>query len=188
MNLTYPTTLVLHALASGVRHGFDVIDATGLPSGTVYPILRRLEREASSPPPGRTPRSRTKNSGRRGATTSSPRPETPSSTRRARAIACPERLRRGCGACVPRGPHDAPPGAPARAAHRPVVSVPVPAAARAGLEARVGGRAPASIRSPAASANLHVDNDHGPARTRPRLAARCCLDQAPVHARRRRCS
>jgi PadR family transcriptional regulator, regulatory protein PadR len=45
MNLTYPTTLVLHALANGVRHGFDVIDATGLASGTVYPILRRLERE-----------------------------------------------------------------------------------------------------------------------------------------------
>jgi DNA-binding PadR family transcriptional regulator len=46
MNLTYPTTLVLHALANGLRHGFDVIDATGLASGTVYPILRRLEREA----------------------------------------------------------------------------------------------------------------------------------------------
>ena len=45
MNLTHPTTLVLHALAEGVRHGFDVIDATGLASGTVYPILRRLERE-----------------------------------------------------------------------------------------------------------------------------------------------
>ena len=46
MHLTYPTTLVLHALASGIRHGFDVIDATGLASGTVYPILRRLERES----------------------------------------------------------------------------------------------------------------------------------------------
>jgi len=45
VNLTYPTTLVLHALAVGIRHGFDIIDATGLPSGTVYPILRRLERE-----------------------------------------------------------------------------------------------------------------------------------------------
>jgi PadR family transcriptional regulator, regulatory protein PadR len=45
MNLTYPTTLVLHALANGVRHGFDVIDACELASGTVYPILRRLERE-----------------------------------------------------------------------------------------------------------------------------------------------
>jgi DNA-binding PadR family transcriptional regulator len=46
VNLTYPTTLVLHALANGLRHGFDVIDATGLASGTVYPLLRRLEREA----------------------------------------------------------------------------------------------------------------------------------------------
>jgi DNA-binding PadR family transcriptional regulator len=45
MNLTLPTTLVLHALANGISHGFDVIDATGLASGTVYPILRRLERE-----------------------------------------------------------------------------------------------------------------------------------------------
>ena len=45
MKLTYPTTLVLHALAQGVRHGFDVLDATGLPSGTVYPILRRLDGE-----------------------------------------------------------------------------------------------------------------------------------------------
>ncbi|MGH9158726.1 MAG: PadR family transcriptional regulator [Vicinamibacteraceae bacterium] len=46
MNLTYQTTLVLQALANGLRHGFDILDATGLPSGTVYPILRRLEREA----------------------------------------------------------------------------------------------------------------------------------------------
>ena len=45
MNITYPTTLVLQALARGVRHGFDIIDATGLASGTVYPILRRLDRE-----------------------------------------------------------------------------------------------------------------------------------------------
>jgi DNA-binding PadR family transcriptional regulator len=45
VNLTYPTTLVLQALANGFHYGFDVIDATALPSGTVYPILRRLERE-----------------------------------------------------------------------------------------------------------------------------------------------
>jgi DNA-binding PadR family transcriptional regulator len=45
MNVTLPTTLVLHAVARGHHHGFDVMDATGLPSGTVYPILRRLERE-----------------------------------------------------------------------------------------------------------------------------------------------
>src|SRR5215207_1589190 len=42
-NLTYPTALVLQALAQGHAYGFDVIDATGLPSGTVYPLLRRLE-------------------------------------------------------------------------------------------------------------------------------------------------
>jgi PadR family transcriptional regulator len=45
MKLTYPTALVLQALARGYHHGFDILDATGLPSGTVYPILRRLDRE-----------------------------------------------------------------------------------------------------------------------------------------------
>jgi DNA-binding PadR family transcriptional regulator len=37
------TALVLDALSRGFRYGFDILDATGLPSGTVYPILRRLE-------------------------------------------------------------------------------------------------------------------------------------------------
>ena len=46
MNLTYPTALVLQALARGYHYGFDIMDATALPSGTVYPILRRLDREA----------------------------------------------------------------------------------------------------------------------------------------------
>ena len=41
--LTYNTTLVLRALAVGHRYGFDLMRATELPSGTVYPILRRLE-------------------------------------------------------------------------------------------------------------------------------------------------
>ncbi len=36
---------VLHAVANGVQYGFDVIDVTGLPSGTVYPALSRLERD-----------------------------------------------------------------------------------------------------------------------------------------------
>jgi PadR family transcriptional regulator PadR len=36
---------VLQALASGYEYGFDVIEATGLPSGTVYPALGRLERD-----------------------------------------------------------------------------------------------------------------------------------------------
>lgn len=43
VRLTRTTALVLLALARGLRHGFDVLDATGLQSGTVYPILRRLE-------------------------------------------------------------------------------------------------------------------------------------------------
>ena len=36
---------VLQAIADGVQYGFDVIDRTGLPSGTVYPALSRLERD-----------------------------------------------------------------------------------------------------------------------------------------------
>jgi DNA-binding PadR family transcriptional regulator len=41
--LTYPTAIVLLAVSRGFRHGFDIMDASGLKSGTVYPILRRLE-------------------------------------------------------------------------------------------------------------------------------------------------
>ena len=43
MRVTYPTAIVLLAVSRGVAYGFDVMDATGLQSGTVYPILRRLE-------------------------------------------------------------------------------------------------------------------------------------------------
>jgi DNA-binding PadR family transcriptional regulator len=45
LNLTYPTAMVLQALSRGFHYGFDIMDATSLPSGTVYPILRRLDRE-----------------------------------------------------------------------------------------------------------------------------------------------
>lgn len=45
MKTTYSTVLVLEALARGYHYGFDILDATNLPSGTVYPILRRFERE-----------------------------------------------------------------------------------------------------------------------------------------------
>jgi DNA-binding PadR family transcriptional regulator len=41
--LSFGTVAVLHAVASGHRFGFDVVDATGLTSGTVYPALDRLE-------------------------------------------------------------------------------------------------------------------------------------------------
>jgi DNA-binding PadR family transcriptional regulator len=43
--LSFAAVSVLHAVASGAAYGFDVIDATGLPSGTVYPALGRLERD-----------------------------------------------------------------------------------------------------------------------------------------------
>ncbi|HEX5217492.1 MAG TPA: PadR family transcriptional regulator [Vicinamibacterales bacterium] len=43
--LSIPALSVLHALSGDVRYGFHVIDATGLPSGTVYPVLSRLERD-----------------------------------------------------------------------------------------------------------------------------------------------
>ena len=41
--MTLPPALILGAIAEGARYGFDIMDATGLPSGTVYPALRRLE-------------------------------------------------------------------------------------------------------------------------------------------------
>ena len=41
--ITYPTAIVLLALSRGFRYGFEIMDASGLASGTVYPILRRLE-------------------------------------------------------------------------------------------------------------------------------------------------
>jgi len=47
IRLTQATALILQALATGRCHGFQVMEATGLPSGTVYPVLRRLEREAA---------------------------------------------------------------------------------------------------------------------------------------------
>lgn len=43
-HLTYSSVAVLQAIARGYRYGFDVMDATGLPSGTVYPALRRLKK------------------------------------------------------------------------------------------------------------------------------------------------
>lgn len=36
---------VLQAVADEVAYGFDIIDHTRLPSGTVYPALSRLERD-----------------------------------------------------------------------------------------------------------------------------------------------
>jgi PadR family transcriptional regulator, regulatory protein PadR len=41
--LSYTGLFVLQALAQGHRFGFDIMQVTGLPSGTIYPALRRLE-------------------------------------------------------------------------------------------------------------------------------------------------
>src|SRR5215217_8217689 len=43
--LTVTAVSVLQAVAGGIEYGFDIIDHTGLPSGTVYPALSRLERD-----------------------------------------------------------------------------------------------------------------------------------------------
>ncbi len=41
--LSLGTIMVLHSLARGCRYGFDVMEDTGLASGTIYPALERLE-------------------------------------------------------------------------------------------------------------------------------------------------
>lgn len=41
--LSYTGLFVLQAIASGRRFGLEIMEATGLPSGTIYPALRRLE-------------------------------------------------------------------------------------------------------------------------------------------------
>ena len=39
----YATAGLLRAISRGYRYGLDIMEATGLPSGTVYPTLTRLE-------------------------------------------------------------------------------------------------------------------------------------------------
>jgi len=41
--LTYSSSVILQAISNGYLYGFDIIDMTGVPGGTVYPALRRLE-------------------------------------------------------------------------------------------------------------------------------------------------
>jgi PadR family transcriptional regulator, regulatory protein PadR len=45
IKLSLTSALILRTIGSGYRYGFDVMAVTGLPSGTVYPALRRLERD-----------------------------------------------------------------------------------------------------------------------------------------------
>ena len=41
--LSHTAALILQAIHAGYGYGFSVMEVTGLPSGTVYPALRRLE-------------------------------------------------------------------------------------------------------------------------------------------------
>ena len=43
--LSHTAALILQTIENGYSYGFDIMDATGLPSGTVYPALRRMETE-----------------------------------------------------------------------------------------------------------------------------------------------
>ena len=43
LNLTYTSAVILESIAERHTYGFEIIDNTGLPSGTVYPALRRME-------------------------------------------------------------------------------------------------------------------------------------------------
>lgn len=43
--ISHSAAIVLQAIAKGYRHGFDVIELTGLQGSTIYPSLRRMERD-----------------------------------------------------------------------------------------------------------------------------------------------
>jgi len=44
-SLSFAALAILKTVGDGVRYGFDIMDRTELPSGTVYPALSRLERD-----------------------------------------------------------------------------------------------------------------------------------------------
>jgi DNA-binding PadR family transcriptional regulator len=43
--LSHTSAMMLQAVAAGHVYGYTVMEVTGLPSGTVYPALRRMESE-----------------------------------------------------------------------------------------------------------------------------------------------
>jgi PadR family transcriptional regulator, regulatory protein PadR len=43
--LSHTAAMILQAIDAGFVYGFSVMEMTGLPSGTVYPAMRRLERD-----------------------------------------------------------------------------------------------------------------------------------------------
>jgi DNA-binding PadR family transcriptional regulator len=44
--ISHTSALILNTIHAGYRYGFDIMEVTGLPSGTIYPALRRLEKDA----------------------------------------------------------------------------------------------------------------------------------------------
>ena len=43
--LSHTAAMILQALDAGFVYGFSIMEMTGLPSGTVYPAMRRMERD-----------------------------------------------------------------------------------------------------------------------------------------------
>src|ERR1700751_922971 len=43
--LSHTSAMILQAIHAGYVYGFSIMEMTGLPSGTVYPAMRRLERD-----------------------------------------------------------------------------------------------------------------------------------------------
>jgi PadR family transcriptional regulator len=43
--LTHITGLILQAIDAGFVYGFTIMQMTGLPSGTIYPAMRRMEED-----------------------------------------------------------------------------------------------------------------------------------------------
>ena len=45
LKLSHTAAMILQAISAGYGYGFSIMEKTGLPSGTVYPAMRRLERD-----------------------------------------------------------------------------------------------------------------------------------------------
>jgi hypothetical protein len=81
--LSHTAAMILQAIGAGVGYGFSIMEMTGLPSGTVYPAMRRLERD-------RLIRSQWERQsiGRRASTTISPARDEQLSRPRSNVIPC----------------------------------------------------------------------------------------------------
>lgn len=45
LKLSHTTAMILQAIDAGFVYGFSIMEMTGLPSGTVYPAMRRMEED-----------------------------------------------------------------------------------------------------------------------------------------------